>query len=177
MQVLLIYNHLNLNPQVILQILIRMFTGGPNHAAKLKDGIVHEMIGSSLIWTVKKLLGYKVSYEPNQGSGYKTTPFEEWKLKGRRIVLVLEPTVPLRETPVKEGYAYLALPLSLIHIILTKWLLLDTTNWKIYKYLNLAGKLCSEYIASELGRDDAYLISPADLLSIPELRLVGKFTT
>lgn len=175
--VLLIYNHWEWKATDPLSLSIRMVTYGPNHTARRRGDKVHEMVGSSLWWVIKKALRFKVSYEPNEGSGYRVTPYDEWLKSATREVIEMEPVVPMDEPTGGEGYGYLDLIQIFLHIVRTKWLLVGN-KWNGKDGCRLwPGTTCAEYVAKALGRLDAHILTPADLQHIPELRKIGEFST
>jgi hypothetical protein len=154
-RVLLISNHWEWNFLSVLSLLIRMVTYGPNHAAILRDGKVYEMVGS----------------------GLKVTPFADWKRLKRRQVKAYQPLFPLQEVPVTGGYGFLDLVQFFLHIVRRKWLLIGH-DWNGKDGVRLwPGLFCSEYVGLALGRNDAHLLAPVDLASLPELVYVETFTT
>lgn len=176
-RILLVYNHWEWSFLAVLSLLIRVFTYGPNHAVILLDGKVHEMVGSSWRWTLKRILGKPVSCAPNQGCGYKVTPFDEWFKLANREVIEFRPLVPVVIPEVDKGYGFLDLLQIFLHIIRKKWFLIGhkwngrdgTRIWQ--------GIFCSEFIGLALGRSDAHILAPADLQLLPELEFIGEFST
>lgn len=176
-RILLVYNHWEWKPLAILSLLIRIFTYGPNHAVILKDGLVHEMVGSSWIWMFKKIFGLPVSCAPNEGCGYKVTPFDEWQSRASREIIEMQPVVPVIIPEVDKGYGFLDLLQIFFHIIRKKWFLIGN-KWNGRDGTRIwPGIFCSEFIGMALGREDAHVLTPADLQYIPELVKVREFST
>lgn len=176
-KILLIYNRFTWKPVTLLSFIIRVLTYGPNHAAEKRGNEVHEMVGSDLWWTIKKLVGLPVSYEPNKGCGYKVTPWEEWISSTPRIVRVYKPMVELKAVDVKEGYGFLDLIQFFLYIIRRKWLLIGN-DWNGKDGVRIwSGLFCSELMGKRVGRKDAHLLAPADLQHIPELKFEYEFET
>lgn len=176
-RILLVYNHWEWKPLAVLSLLIRMFTYGPNHAVILKDDYVHEMVGSSFIWAIKRFFKRPVSCEPNQGCGYKVTHLKDWLNLANREVIEMKPLVPIQVPIVAEGYGFFDLIQIFLHIVRKKWLLIGN-NWNGKDGTRLwPGIFCSEFIGLALGRKDAHILTPADLQYIPELIKVREFST
>lgn len=176
-RVFLVYNHWEWKPRAVLSLLIRIFTYGPNHCAILKDGYVHEMVGSGFGWSLKKLIGQPVSYAANHGCGYKVTPYQEWWRHTSRKVVEMKPRQPLRVSEVNEGYGFLDLLQIFFHIIRTKWFLIGH-KWNGRSGTRIwPGVFCSEYVGRWICREDAHILTPADLQFVPELEYVREFET
>jgi len=175
-----IYNYWEWAVRDILSLCIRILTCGPNHAVSIEDGYVYEMVGSSLWWVIKKKLGYKVSYEPNEGSGYKKTPLAEWMLLHNRKVRIHRPLVKFKKVLIKEGYGFLDLIQIALHIIRTVWFMIGN-GWNGTDGTGFwQGLVCSEFIALKLGRADAKRATPADLERVqkePDLAYEFEFET
>lgn len=177
-RVYVIANYWQWKPLALLSLLIRVVCYGVNHVAFEKDGIVHEMVGSGFLWSIKKLLGYPVSYAANKGSGYKTTPLAEWLKHSDRRVIELRPKQPLVIPEIAQGYGFLDLVQILLHIIRRRWLLIGH-DWNGRDGSRLwQGYFCSELVGMAMSREDAHNLTPLDLLLMPDcLEFVQEFET
>ena len=133
--------------------LLSFILNGPNHAAILKDGMVHEMIGK----------------------GKVVTPYEEWLLKTNRLVYEYKPLVAVKLPKKDLPYGYwdlIPVGLNLLWYKIT-----GKRLWNGEDMVIKEGYFCSEYIAVALGLDKAYLHTPVSLMKIDELKLVSTFKT
>lgn len=163
-RILLVYNYWEWDLKAILSLLIRMVTGGPNHCAAKKDDIVHEMVGSEVWWMIKKALGKPVSYEPNEGSGYRTTPYEDWLIHKDRIVIEMIPDKPLVIPKVTEGYGFIDLIQIFFQIVRTKWFM-GGNKWNGRDGTRfLGGWICSEFTEMCRQKETCWGVLPIDIL-------------
>jgi hypothetical protein len=178
-RILLVFNPFSIKqPVTLLSFIIRVVTCSKwNHAAILQGGYVHEMTGTSFRWLIKKLLGMKVSYAPNEGSGYTVTKWDKWYSKTGRTVAQFKPKVPVKIPYLQEGYGFLDLIQILLHLIRTRWQG-KAESWDGVRGTRLwKGTFCSELAGIALGCKDAHLLTPADLAFLPELEYEREYET
>lgn len=176
-RIYIIANYWQWKPLAMLSLFIRIVCYGLNHAAFEKDGLVHEMVGSNLWWSIKKFFGRPVSFAPNEGSGYKTTPLEEWLTHSNRRVVEMQPKQPLIIPEVKQGYGFLDLIQITLHIIRRRWLLIGH-DWNGTDGCRLwHGYFCSEFVGMALQHPQPHSLTPIDLRLLPDLEFKGEFET
>jgi hypothetical protein len=175
-----VYNRLRLTePLYWFSLPIRVFTFGGNHSIEIENGIVKEYTAFSLAWRFKRLLGCPVSYLPNQGSGYRETPLNEWGKESTRVVKIYRPTVELCEVnTLHSGYSLLKIVQICLNTVRKKWLVSGNTwNGRDGAGRHKSDLFCSEYNALRLGFSKPYLITPGDLESVRELEWCFDFET
>jgi hypothetical protein len=176
-RIYIVSNYWQWKPLAVLSLLIRIVCYGYNHVAFEKDGLIYEMVGSGFFWSIRKLLGKPVSYQPNEGSGYKVTPLAEWLRHSDRRVVEMRPTFPLILPEVNEGYGFLDLLQILLHIIRRKWLLIGH-DWNGVDGCRFwHGYFCSEFVGLALQHPKYFNLTPLDIRLLPELEFVQEFET
>lgn len=125
-----------------------------NHAARVKDGVVIEMLGN----------------------GRNEAPVTEWLNRQNRMVAVMKPNVPFVAVPIKP-YGYFDIPQLVLSWIRKKLGFGNTWNGKDGVRAKHEGFFCSEEIALALGRENAHVALPSHILDFEELELIGIIET
>lgn len=137
-----------------------------------------EMRGASFLWLLRKQLGFKVSYAPNAGCGYKETPFKEWGRKHNRYVWEFEPTVEVQPVTIDFFYGFFDLPQIGLMILRKEYLKTGNTwNGEDGVCKTWAGVVCSELVALILKLKKPFTYWPERLRNVPELKYLREYKT